>query len=71
MKISEKCSCGAYFTVDGELAIKLVREWRRKHICSEPAQEPRDTTFSAYIERTDSPPGEFPIGFRYEPEEEE
>lgn len=71
MKISEKCSCGAYFTVDGEPAIKLVREWRRKHICVESAPDPRETSLSTYIERTDSSStGEFPIGFRYYPEEE-
>lgn len=70
MKISEKCSCGAYFTIDGEPAIKLVREWRRKHICSETV-EARETSLSAYIERTDSGVGDFPIGFRYYPEEDE
>ena len=34
MKLKEVCSCGASFSVDGEEAIKLVREWRRKHKCA-------------------------------------
>ena len=33
MKISETCSCGASMKVDGEDAIKIVREWRRNHAC--------------------------------------
>lgn len=33
--ISERCSCGGKFESDSNQAIKLWREWRRKHICSE------------------------------------
>jgi hypothetical protein len=33
--IAETCSCGAKFKTDDALAIKLVREWRRKHICTD------------------------------------
>lgn len=35
MSIAEKCSCGAAFKTDEPNAIKLVREWRRKHVCIE------------------------------------
>ncbi len=31
--IAETCSCGAKFKTDDALAVKLVREWRRKHTC--------------------------------------
>ena len=31
--ISEKCSCGAGFKTNEPDAIKLVREWRKKHAC--------------------------------------
>jgi hypothetical protein len=31
--ISESCSCGAKIKTDDAQAIKLVREWRRKHTC--------------------------------------
>ena len=31
--IAETCSCGAKFKTDDALAVKLVREWRRRHTC--------------------------------------
>jgi hypothetical protein len=31
--IAESCSCGAKIKTDDAQAIKLVREWRRKHTC--------------------------------------
>jgi hypothetical protein len=31
MKISEACSCGATFKVEGAEAVRLVRDWRRNH----------------------------------------
>lgn len=31
--IRERCSCGAKFESDSREAIKLWREWRRKHTC--------------------------------------
>ncbi len=31
--IAESCSCGAKIKTDDPQAIKLVREWRRKHTC--------------------------------------
>jgi hypothetical protein len=33
--IAETCSCGAKFKTDDAQAIKLVREWRRKHTCTD------------------------------------
>jgi hypothetical protein len=33
--IAETCSCGAKFKTDDAQAIKLVREWRRKHTCND------------------------------------
>lgn len=35
MSISERCSCGASIKTDEPNALKLVREWRRKHVCAE------------------------------------
>lgn len=35
MSVDERCSCGARFKTDEPDAIKLVREWRRKHACIE------------------------------------
>jgi hypothetical protein len=32
--IQETCSCGAAFKTNEPDALKLVREWRRKHVCS-------------------------------------
>jgi hypothetical protein len=31
--IAESCSCGAKIKTDDAQAIKLVREWRRRHTC--------------------------------------
>jgi hypothetical protein len=31
--IAESCSCGAKIKTDDAQAVKLVREWRRKHTC--------------------------------------
>jgi hypothetical protein len=33
--IAETCSCGAKFKTDDAQAVKLVREWRRRHTCSD------------------------------------
>ena len=33
--IAETCSCGAKIKTDDAQAIKLVREWRRKHTCTD------------------------------------
>lgn len=32
--IHETCSCGAAFRTDEPAPLKLVREWRKKHVCS-------------------------------------
>lgn len=32
--IEERCSCGARFKTDEVDAVKLVRDWRRKHACA-------------------------------------
>jgi hypothetical protein len=37
MKITETCSCGASIKLDDVNAMRLVREWRRKHNCSQAA----------------------------------
>jgi hypothetical protein len=46
--IEERCSCGAKFQTDEVGAIKLVREWRRKHPCQ--SQEVQDTHTSGTAE---------------------
>jgi len=46
--IEERCSCGAKFQTDEAGAIKLVREWRRKHPCQAP--EVSDTVTSGNAE---------------------
>lgn len=39
MKVLEVCSCGARIKVEGDEAIKLVREWRRNHPCRTPRED--------------------------------
>ena len=46
--IAETCSCGAKFKTDDGQAIKLVREWRRKHVCQ--AEDINDTPTSGLSE---------------------
>jgi hypothetical protein len=59
--ISEKCSCGAAFRTDETNAVKLVREWRRKHACH--TQDLDDTPTSGVADTQLSigfQPGEMP-----------
>ena len=70
MQIKEKCSCGASIQLNAPDAIRLVREWRKKHTCLEKVEDPRDTSLSAHIERPDKVESDYPIGFRYEPDED-
>lgn len=72
MKIREKCSCGASFAIEAEEAMKLVREWRKKHICPDPVEELRETSLSSQNERADTIGlADYPLGFRYAPEEDD
>ena len=68
--ISERCSCGAKFSVhDCNLADakKLVREWRRGHECqqSEADVSMVASTVGAVVERSDNV-----LGFRWSAPEE-
>lgn len=75
MKVSESCACGASFGIElkDPSAIRLVREWRRKHFC--PSQEESveiAPALSADLQIADDPSiPEMHIGFRWLPEEEE
>lgn len=53
--IYERCSCGAKFETNEPEFLKLWREWRRKHICTETI-EPGSSTANTTIET-------LPIGF--------
>lgn len=44
MKLRETCSCGAQFLLDVSFddvnaGMKLLREWRKKHVCSSSESE--------------------------------
>lgn len=59
MKLEETCACGASFSAEGDGVMKLWREWKRAHICSEKIQEAGDvilTSGSAQVEQA-------PLGF--------
>jgi hypothetical protein len=70
MEIKEKCSCGASIKLNSPDAIRLVREWRKKHTCLEKPEDPRDSSLSIYTDKPDKVESDYPIGFRYEPEED-
>ena len=55
--IRERCSCGSKFESDSREAIKLWREWRRKHTC--PDREDPIEFNSAANTQTET----LPIGF--------
>lgn len=68
--IRERCSCGAKFETDSEDAIKLVREWRKRHTCL--AADVNDTPTSGLSDTQLSlgfQPGEIPAK-DYDPWEE-
>jgi len=71
MSIREKCSCGAEFETNEKESIKLVREWRRKHVCLQ--HDTDDTPTSGIADTTISigfQPGELPAK-EYDPWEDE
>lgn len=70
MHIREKCSCGASIQLTAPDAIRIVREWRKKHTCLEKPEDFRDTALGFHTEKPDSIEPDFPIGFRYEPDED-
>lgn len=39
MNVAETCSCGATFSAEGDNVIRLLREWRREHVCK-PSETP-------------------------------
>jgi hypothetical protein len=55
--IRERCSCGAKFESDSREAIKLWREWRRKHNCPD-----RDET-AEFNSQANTQTETLPIGF--------
>ena len=59
----ERCSCGAEFETDEDKAIRLLREWRRKHKCNPPATSRPDLT-STLETTTSFVEPELHIGFR-------
>lgn len=50
--IYERCSCGAKFETNEPGFLKLWREWRRKHICTETIE----TNSSTANTQIDTPP---------------
>jgi hypothetical protein len=59
MRISESCSCGASFKVEGEEATRLVRDWRKNH-----KHEPPTTDTEAAFATTGDARVENAIGFQ-------
>jgi hypothetical protein len=67
--IAETCSCGASIKTDDAQAIKLVREWRRKHTCITDRTDITDTPTSGLSDNQLAmgfQPGEMPAK-RYDP----
>ena len=61
--IAETCSCGAKFKTDDAQAVKLVREWRRRHTCQTDITDITDTPTSGIADTQIAigfQPGEMP-----------
>jgi hypothetical protein len=59
MNVSESCSCGASFSADGDSVIRLLREWRKNHVCKPVEAADNDT-----LVMTSADTKTEPIGFR-------
>lgn len=47
MNVSESCSCGASFSAEGDNVVRLLREWRRDHVCVEKSESAGETFVTA------------------------
>ena len=65
--IAETCSCGAKFKTDDAQAVKLVREWRRKHTCQTDNTDRTDITDT--IEAVNGGVSETTIAIGFQPGE--
>ena len=59
MEIEESCSCGASFRAIGDNVTRLVREWRKNHIC-----EPKPVDEQIQLATSNDAKIENAIGFR-------
>jgi hypothetical protein len=63
--VRERCSCGAEFESDDDSAVKMLREWRRKHKCVPPVTGDRPgLSVTSDMTPTDNRESELHIGFR-------
>jgi hypothetical protein len=53
MEISETCACGASFSANGDNVVRLVREWRIRHVCNEKVDPPLETVITSAETKTD------------------
>jgi hypothetical protein len=73
LSVNETCSCGANIEVSGriELVLRLVRSWRKKHVCQKPDIEDTPTSGVADTQlQMGFQPGEMPAK-EYDPWEDE
>lgn len=42
VNVSETCGCGASFTAEGDGVVRLLREWRNNHTCTDRATQDSD-----------------------------
>jgi hypothetical protein len=53
MELSETCSCGASFSASGDNVVRLVREWRLRHVCGEKVDQPSEPVITAAETKTE------------------
>lgn len=68
--VREVCSCGAEFESDESNAVRLLREWRRKHRCVNVPGSTIVVDSARVSEAPDFVVPELHIGFRADPDEE-
>ena len=53
MDLAETCGCGASFSASGDNVVRLVREWRLKHVCVEKVDPSTETVFTSAETKTE------------------
>ena len=44
MEVEEQCSCGASFRAAGDNVTRLLRQWRKEHVCETKQSDSNDAT---------------------------
>lgn len=69
--IREKCSCGAEIETDEENPLKILRAWRKNHVCKANGELIYSSGFATVESAPDYTKPEMHLGFRYNEDDDE